>query len=577
MIKMKKLKTNLKVTVFAVIMAAFSANLHSATIGFGNAFGNFLSSSGSALTEGGVSVGFFTVALPTSTAIASISNLNYTSFSSTFGFVDVRTMRDSNNNLPTWVSGGWDFASGFTGGTLTVPATPNNPPTAAYNHSDSLTTFASGATTGTALWVVAFNKGNYANNFAGATEWALVTATAPAGTANDWIYPTSSENIQLSQINATSEIVAGTDGASILGGNSSDVYLTVIPEPNSAALFGFGGLVLLGIRRLASQKTKNSVKIAVPYLIIGITFLGFDLRAQSTVSTPVVGFQKIALPVGGKAIAPTFTKANVFQGLATISGSTVSVAANALTGLALGPTAFSNRANYPKFYVEVIQANSPFYGYNFDITAENTSSSFTSDNIPSGLSGAVTIAIRQHVTLADLNPSTLSDGDSVTLANDPSGSLENYYVFSGGWINADFDTSKDFGHVIIPPGVGLVYTGQGSEVLQVTLTGTVKTTPTAVPVYQNAYANFVAPINPSAAINYAGQNIANGIGDGGAFTVFSSDGAFIEQAVYYSSNGGLLDSNFSEVTSANVPGGEAVSVGALSSDGVWIVPPALNP
>lgn len=576
MIKMKKLKTSLKVTVFAVIMAAFSANLNSATIGFGNAFGNFLSSSGSALTEGGVSVGFFTVALPTSTAIASISNLNYTTFSSTFGFVDVRTMRDSNNNLPTWVSGGWDFASGFTGGTLTVPATPNNPPTAAYNHSDSLTTFASGSTTGTALWVVAFNKGNYANNFAGATEWALVTATAPAGTANDWIYPTSSENIQLSQINATSEIVAGTDGASILGGNSSDVYLTVIPEPNSAALFGFGGLVLLGIRRLASQKTQRSVKIAVPYLIIGITFLGSDVRAQSTVSTPVVGFQKIALPVGGKAIAPTFIKANVFQGSATISGSAVSVAANSLNGLTLGPTEFSNRENYPKFYAEVIQINSPFYGYNFDITAANTSTGFTSENIPVGLSGTVIIAIRPHLTLADLSPTSLANGDSITIANDPSGAVSTYYVYNGGWIGADFDTSKSYSHVIIPPGNGLIYSGQDTE-LQLTLSGVVKSTPTAVPVYQNAYANLVAPVNPSAEINYASQNIASGIGSGAAFTVFSSDGSFVEENVYYSTGPGLLDGSFTPVSTVNVPGATAVSVGSLNSDAVWIIPAAINP
>lgn len=572
----KRIKSELQAVVFSVFVFSTSTNLHSATIGFGNAFGNFLSSSGSSLTEGGVSVGFFTVALPTTAAIASISNLNYTTFSSTFGFVDVRTMRDINNNLPTWVSGGWDFQSGFTGGTLTVPATPSNPPSAAFNHNDTLATFAAGATTGTSLWIVAFNKGNYSNNFTGSTEWALVTATAPGGTANDWIYPTSSENLQLSQINAASEIIAGTDGASILGGNASDVYLTVIPEPNSAALLGLGGLFLFAIRRLSSQRVKTSGKVAVSYVVIGMTFLGFDLKAQSTVSTPVVGFQKITLPVGGKAIAPTFIKANVFQGSATIAGSTVSVAANSLTGLTLGPTEFSNRENYPKFYAEVTQTNSPFYGYNFDITAANTSSAFTSQNIPFGLSGTVTIAIRPHLTLADLSPASLANGDSITVANDPSGAVSTYYVYNGGWIGSDFDTSKSFSHVIIPPGNGLIYSGQDTE-LQLTLSGVVKSTPTAVPVYQNAYANLVAPVNPSAAINYASQNIASGIGSGAAFTVYSSDGSFVEESVYYSTGSGLLDGSFTAISTVNVPGATAVSVGSLNSDAVWIIPAAINP
>lgn len=573
---MNKTKSHLLAAISACVLFTSPDRLHSATIGFGNAFGNFLSSGGLSLSEGGVSVGFFTVALPTTAAIASISNLNYTTFSSTFGFVDVRTMRDSNNNLPTWVSGGWDFVTSFTGGTLTVPATPNNPPTAAFNHSDQLATFAAGSTTGTALWVVAFNKGNYANNFAGATEWALVTATAPGGTSNDWIYPTSSENIQLSQINAAGEILAGTDGASIGGGLANDVYMTVIPEPNSAALIGLGAIVLFGARRFSSRKEVNSRKVVIVSLLVGSFVLGGTIQAQSTVSTPVVGFQKVTLPVGGKAIAPTFIKSNVFQGSATISGSTVSVSANALAGLSLGPTAFSNRPNYPKFYAEVTQANSPFYGYNFDVTAANSSSSFTSENIPVGLAGAVTIAIRPHITLADLNPSSLANGDSITMANDPSGAVNTYYVYGGGWIGSDFDTTKSFSHVIIPPGNGLIYSGQDTE-LELTLTGVVKSTPTAVPVYQNAYANLVAPVNPSAAINYATQNIAPGIGSGAAFTVFTSDGSFSEQNVYYSTGSGLLDGSFTPVTTVNVSGSTAVSVGSLNSDAVWVIPAAINP
>ena len=308
------------------------------------------------------------------------------------------------------------------------------------------------------------------------------------------------------------------------------------------------------------------------------------LHAQTNYSD-VVGYQKITLPYGGKAVAPTFIKASVFSGTATISGTTISVASGALSGLSLGPTAFSNRANYPKYYAEVTDTNSPFYGYNFDIASHTSSAdSFTSENLPTQLandgvtqvpiSGSVAIEIRPHITLADLSPASLSDGDSISMANDPTGDQKVFYVYNGGWIGSDFNPNKDFSHVIIPPGFGFAYSAQNSE-LTLTLVGKVKNTPTAVPVYQNAYANIVAAINPSTTVDYAGQNIANGIGDGAAFTQYSSDGSFTETQVYYSANGGLVNSAFRPVSSANISGGEAVNVGALNSDMVWMVPAAI--
>jgi hypothetical protein len=294
-----------------------------------------------------------------------------------------------------------------------------------------------------------------------------------------------------------------------------------------------------------------------------------------TVTSDIVGYQKINLPPGGKPVAPTFIKSNVFQGSATISGSTVTVSTGALSGLSLGPTAFSNRANYPKYYAEITDPNSQLYGYNFDVSAANTASAFTSDNIPVGLSGSVKIAIRPHVTLADLNPASLADGDGITMANDPTGGQGIFYVFNGGWIGSDFDTTKDFSHVIIPPGVGFVYSAQSSDALTLTLVGTVKNTPTAVPVYQNAYANIVGAINPSTSINYSNQGIATGIGSGAAFTKYSDDGSFTEQEIYYSLDGGLLNGAFSPVSTANIAGGEAVTVSALDGDKVWLIPAAI--
>jgi len=299
-----------------------------------------------------------------------------------------------------------------------------------------------------------------------------------------------------------------------------------------------------------------------------------SLASAQTVSTPVVGFQKVTMPLGGAAFAPTFVKANTFTGPASISGSTVTTTSNALAGLSLGPTSFSDRANFPRYYAEVVNTNSPFCGYNFDITSLNNASSFQSANIPAGLTGTVTIAIRPHLTLADLDPANMQDGDSVTIYNDPSGGASTYYQASGGWV--DSNGNPGYAHVPVYPGTGVIYGGQSSA-NTITLTGNVKNTPTAVPVYLGAVLNVVAPVNPSASVNYANQNIANSIGDGASFTKYTADGSLVEESTYYAASGVLVDNNGNPASSVPIPGSQAVNVGSLSQDAVWIIPAAINP
>jgi len=242
------------ITGLMLLVLGFIQTSPAATIGIGTAFGSFFDKSGAsaaALTEGGVSIGFFTVNLPTTLSVSSITS--YSGFVSAFGYQDVRSLLDANGNAPTYTgSNTWDFGAGWTGATLTVPSSPSNAPASAYNHNDLLTTFAAGSTTGTALYAVAFNKGNYANGYAGSTQWALVTATAFGLTGNDWIYPTSSENIQLSQINAAGEVIAGSDGANVVitGVGVNDVVMTdLVPEPSTGALMVVGAVGFVAMRR----------------------------------------------------------------------------------------------------------------------------------------------------------------------------------------------------------------------------------------------------------------------------------------------------------------------------------------
>ena len=106
-------------------------------------------------------------------------------------------------------------------------------------------------------------------------------------------------------------------------------------------------------------------KLNVALAILAATVMAGNAATEAT--SQIVGYQKITLPFGGKNLAPTFVKPNVYQGSATISGTTVTTSTGALSSLTLGPTAFAAPVlNYPRYYAEVTTSTSPFYGYNFE-------------------------------------------------------------------------------------------------------------------------------------------------------------------------------------------------------------------
>jgi aspartate 1-decarboxylase len=289
----------------------------------------------------------------------------------------------------------------------------------------------------------------------------------------------------------------------------------------------------------------------------------------ATATSDVVFYQKISLPVGGKALAPTFIKGYVYRGLVSIAGSNVTFTGTPLQGLTLGPTTFTSVDNFPRYYAEVVSTDSPYCGYSFDIDS-NTGSSVTSLNIPSGLTGSITIEIRPHVTLADLDPRSMNDGDSVNFVNDPSGNQFSFYVIGGDWYNGNF--VPGYAHVPIYPGTGVIFTGQTSQVT-ITLIGKVKTTKTAVPVSVSAYGNIIAPVNPTTLVDLKGQGLTQSLNDGAAFTKYTTDGSFVEDSTFYTISGEVYDANFTPVAGAvNLPGGEAINVGALDGDRVIIIP-----
>ena len=203
------------VSSFAAVTVAHVEN---ATVG------EFLSSSGSALASGGVSVGYFTGAVPSD---ATIQGLNAsTAFADlvALGYTDVRN--------PT----GATQAGGFDWSFPTIAGTIQNIPIGSLPQ-------------GTQLFVLAFNAGSYvagtagapattSASFAGATEWAVVKDAGYTGPADS--------NTRSLLLNAASgsEIVVGTDN----GVNVNLASASVVPEP-SRALLGMIGLVALFVRR----------------------------------------------------------------------------------------------------------------------------------------------------------------------------------------------------------------------------------------------------------------------------------------------------------------------------------------
>lgn len=245
--------TNKPIFSIVLTLVLVATQGQSATIGIGTALGAFKQSDGTVATSGGVSIGFFTVAMPTASALAAMTNPWTELTGASYGYRDVRALLDSNGNPPTFQSTGWDFGVGWTGGTLNVPNTPSNI-TNAINGNDLLSAFAGGTGgTATQLWAIGFNGGTYATSFAAATQWAVVTANALGGVTNDWLYPTSSETISLSQINAAGEVLIGVDGASagITGVVANDVVMAaIVPEPSTGALMMISAAGLVALRRL---------------------------------------------------------------------------------------------------------------------------------------------------------------------------------------------------------------------------------------------------------------------------------------------------------------------------------------
>jgi len=202
------------------------------------AVGYWVSSTGTTLTTGGISIGFFAntpnwSVLSTKTASEAWSSLL------TYGYTDVRSISGATISGVDWsfaVTGTPTAATGGTVGNIAIASLPAN----------------------TRLYAIAFNAGDWnANNtmasatFAG-TQWGAVSAFGHATTSENYLAPADlgSKSIQFKSANlVAADVLVGSLSPSYA--TNFSVQLSAIPEPTSASLLALGvaGLVALRVRR----------------------------------------------------------------------------------------------------------------------------------------------------------------------------------------------------------------------------------------------------------------------------------------------------------------------------------------
>jgi hypothetical protein len=243
--KTNKSLTNKKSSSAFAAFAAFVFLAHvastQAAVSIGSlnnaAVGYWVSSTGTTLTTGGISIGFF-ANTPNWSVLSTKSASEAWSSLLTYGYTDVRSL--SSVTQPS----DWSFATGgtptaVTGGTvgnIAIASLPAN----------------------TRLYAIAFNAGDWnANNtmasatFAG-SQWGAVSAFGHATASENFLSPVDlgSKTIQFKSANlVAADVLVGSLSPSYA--TNFSVQLSAIPEPSSASLLALGvaGLVALRVRR----------------------------------------------------------------------------------------------------------------------------------------------------------------------------------------------------------------------------------------------------------------------------------------------------------------------------------------
>ena len=317
---------------------------------------------------------------------------------------------------------------------------------------------------------------------------------------------------------------------------------------------------------------------------LALTLLGIALLAvpasYGQATSGIVGFSNVTVAPGGAVIVPSLVNSSVFQGEATISGTTITpTTAPGWTSGSFNATAFttiSQIPNYPTHYVEIISGTNE--GLILDISTNSTTSLTTSQVGPSG---TFQVAIREHVTLSKVTQGAtgLTEFDDVatlfeTVFSPTTQTNRVNRVYVGAPNVWETDTGKPAGHTVIYPGTGFAFTATGTVVFA--MMGEVKPTKTQIPLYSTS-PNIVAPLNPATNNLLSASGLAATLEDfDDTITTFSTNG--LMSALPYIANGGLIERDNGSPVSASdyIALNRGVAIGVLTPK-TWIVNSPLNP
>lgn len=294
--------------------------------------------------------------------------------------------------------------------------------------------------------------------------------------------------------------------------------------------------------------------------------------SSSTVSTPVVGFNKLSFPAGNSAHTATFTKPNVFQGTPS------SATANSLTAASASFGSLSPVAGLPTHYVKI--TSGPMQGYVLDIVS-NTATTVTVDGDLTTAGATPSFVIRPHVKASDLfagNTELSAGSDTLTLFNENGTSTVLLWVGADsatGWVDPVTEAVVD---AVIYPGQGFVLTALAAGTFK--FQGVVETVPTVVPLFSGAV-NLVSAANPSSGSS-AFQSIGLGTNmSAGSDTVefWATDGSLASSGVYLWAGGpdGFVDAVTEAPAANNTALAEVMNVTVLQSTTWKADAPLVNP
>jgi len=285
-------------------------------------------------------------------------------------------------------------------------------------------------------------------------------------------------------------------------------------------------------------------------LVLGLS--NSSLRAQAATATAeVMGYSTLTIPTVGRLIAPVFVKPVVYEGIASVTASGFSV--SGLTPNTLGPTSYSDRPNYPQYYLEITAGSNE--GYLLDVSS-NSATNVSVYNLPSWLIGQtnVSVAVRPHVTLADIASGVtgLQDSSDTVTSYGAGNTISSFVYTSGGFLRDDYVTPAN--NVPVYPCRGLIVNASGAS--SMICSGEVKPTKTVATLYVGS--TLIAPLDPQGGQKVTGLGLPPALDPYNDSASLVSDSGDLGVTSYYSDGSSLLDDGYAPVNPATAP---TVSVG----------------